>query len=93
MTRIQHINVWPACKFGFLIFGTLGLVAGALCSAMAFAGVGFPHHPTLVGGLAVIPLIVCPVAWGSVGAIGATLVCLLFNLSASLFGGLEVNIG
>ena len=92
MSRIQSINPLSSFKIGSLIFAILGFVAGALCSTAAFAGFRIAYHPTLTGGLALLPIVLCPIFWGLFGGLGAIVIALLYNLCAALFGGLEVEI-
>jgi hypothetical protein len=92
MARIQSISAFAAFKVGFAICGVLGAVAGVFCSAVAFAGVHLPHHPSLMGLLALLPLVVCPTAWGVVGGAAAAVTALLYNLASKCIGGLDVEI-
>jgi hypothetical protein len=77
-----------------IAYGVLGFLLGALCSAVALAGVHFAHHgPMLfasrVGAFAII---LCPIIYGIIGAIAAAVAAVIYNLAASWVGGIEVEI-
>lgn len=92
MAKLEHISVFSAFRIGFIIDAVLGAIAGVFCSAAAFAGLHVAAHPTMTGGLALLPVVVCPLLWGVVGGIGAAITALLYNLGARWLGGLEVEI-
>ena len=94
MTIVQRIGLASAFKVGLVVYGCLGLVAGAICSAIAFAGIHLAGHPQMPfapwGGL--LALIVCPLLYGLIGGIAAIVSAFLYNLASGWVGGLEVEI-
>jgi hypothetical protein len=92
MAIVKHIGPVSAFRVGFAVYGFLGFIAGAFCSAIALAGVPFAPHahlPHLVGLFAVI---LCPLLYGIIGGIGLLVSALLYNLASRWVGGLELEI-
>jgi hypothetical protein len=94
MTILKRIAPASAFKVGFVVYGLLGLFLGALCTAVAFAGVQFaPHaHMPLAGRVGMFAVIICPIVYGLLGAIGAAIGAVIYNLASGWVGGLEVDI-
>lgn len=94
MTELKRIGLLSALKVGFAVFACLGLLAGLFCSGIALAGIPFaPHaHMHLAGLLSLLPLIVCPLAWGIAGGLFTVVGALIFNFASRWVGGLEVEI-
>ena len=95
MTVLKRIAPASAFKVGFVVYGLLGLFLGAVCSAIALAGLQFaPHaHMPFAGRIGVFAIIICPIVYGLLGAIGAAIGALIYNLASGWVGGLEVDIG
>lgn len=94
MTVLNRINPGSAFKVGFVAYALLGFIAGVFCSVMALAGVSFaPHaHLPFSGALGLLALVLCPLVYGTIGAVAALIGVLLYNLAAGWVGGLEVEI-
>jgi uncharacterized membrane protein len=94
MTVIQRIGLASAFKVGLVVYGCLGLVAGVLCSAIAFAQVQLAGHPHMPFGHwgGVLALILCPLIYGLIGGIAAFISAFLYNLASGWVGGLQVEI-
>ena len=94
MTVLRHIGALSALKVGFVVYAILGLAAGIACSAIAFAGIPFgPHERMHLSGIfGLLPVILCPLFYGILGAIATVIGALLYNLTSHWFGGLEVDI-
>jgi len=95
MAILKRIAPASAFKVGLVTYGILGLVLGALCAAIAFAGVQFaPHaHLPFAGRVfGIFAVILCPIIYGFIGGIAALIGAVIYNLASDWVGGLEVDI-
>ena len=92
MAIVKRIAPVSAFKVGLVVYGLLGLVAGAFCSAVALAGVQFAPHSVMPRSLGLLALILCPMIWGALGGVINAISALIYNLAAGWVGGLEVDI-
>jgi hypothetical protein len=94
MAILKRIAPASAFKVGFVVYGLLGLLLGALCTAIALAGVQFAPHAQLpfAGRVGVFAVILCPIIYGLIGGIGAAIGAVIYNLASGWVGGLEVDI-
>jgi hypothetical protein len=94
MATVRGVGLGSAFKVGLVVYGLLGVMAGALCSAIAFAGIRIAGHPQMPfapwGGL--LALIVCPLLYGMIGGIALLFSAFLYNLASGWVGGLEVDL-
>jgi hypothetical protein len=94
MAIVQRIGLASAFKVGLVVYGVLGLLAGVFCSAIAFAGIQFaPHaHMPFSGWGSLLPLILCPILYGTVGGVALLISAFLYNLASGWVGGLQVEV-
>ena len=94
MVVVKRIAPLSALKVGFVVHALLGLLAGLVCTSIALAGIPFgPHvHMPFHGVFAGLPLILCPLFYGTIGSIVTVLGALFYNLASGFVGGLEVDI-
>ena len=94
MAILRRIAPGSAFKVGLVVYALVGLVLGALCSAIALAGIQFaPHaHMPFVGRVGIFAVILCPIMYGLIGGIGAAIGASIYNLASGWVGGLEVDI-
>ena len=92
MATIQRIGPASAFKVGLVIYACLGLLAGVLCSAIAFAGVPLASHEHLPRLVTLFAVVLCPIVYGLIGAVGTLISVLLYNLASGWVGGLEADI-
>jgi hypothetical protein len=94
MAVVMRIDPVSALKVGFAVNAFLGLIAGALCTAIAFAGIPFAPHKYMpfAGALGILPLILCPLLYGIFGGVVTMIGALIYNLASGWVGGLEVEI-
>ncbi|MBZ5571883.1 MAG: hypothetical protein LAO09_08395 [Acidobacteriia bacterium] len=95
MTIVKRIAPGSAFKVGLVVYGLLGLIAGTLCSAAAWAVPNCPLHarlPFAHGILPILPIILCPIVWGILGSVATTISAVFYNLASGWVGGLEVEI-
>jgi hypothetical protein len=99
MARIRSIGLWSAFKLFGVLYGLAGLVLGGIISLLSMLGFlggvaagmkDLPAFlPVLIGAASIV---IFPLVYGMVGAIGGVLASLIYNLAASLSGGLEVRL-
>jgi hypothetical protein len=99
--EIKKIPIWPVVRLVFWIFLGIGLLIGILY-AVLFSGIGFlasifsnaPMDPELRlfqrFGFLLIPFIA--VVYTFFGTIGAFIWTLIYNLVASIAGGIEISL-
>lgn len=95
MAMLRRVAPGSAFRVGLVVYGIVGLVLGALCSAIAVSGwhlAGHDHMP-LAGRLGMFAIILCPIIYGLIGGIGAAIGAFVYNLASGWVGGLEVDIG
>jgi hypothetical protein len=94
MAVVRQIGLFSALKIGFIGYAVLGLLAGVVCSGIAFAGIpfGLHAHTPLSGAFWLLPLILCPLLYGIIGGIATVVGALIYNLASRWVGGLEVDI-
>ncbi|HEY7500167.1 MAG TPA: hypothetical protein VH740_16720 [Vicinamibacterales bacterium] len=95
---IRRIGIGSLVKVAGVLYALLGLVIG-LCFAL-FALVGFgaaaassDDTPAWLGSVFGIgAVIILPIFYGILGAIGAALMGWLYNLVSGITGGLEIEV-
>jgi hypothetical protein len=92
MATIQRIGPASAFEVGFVINACLGFLAGVFCSAIAVAGVPFAPHEHLPRLVTLFAVVLCPIVYGLIGAVGTLISVLLYNLACGWVGGLEADI-
>lgn len=91
---IRRIGPLSAGKVAGVLYAGFGLIVGAIVSLVAMAG-GFASEET--GGAAfgavfgVGAIILLPILYGCMGFLAALLGAWLYNLAASLAGGVEIE--
>lgn len=95
MAVLKRIAPGSAFKVGLVIYGFLGLILGAFCSVIAFAGMQFAPHARFPFGreIGMFAVILCPIIYGIIGGIGAAIGAAIYNLASGWVGGVEVDIG
>jgi hypothetical protein len=95
--KVRRIGLWYAMKIGGSISCIFGFLAGV------FLGLAFAFFASLIsmmvsdhgssfgfGGLIIFPVI-CTFFFGFMGMIFSLIFALFYNLSAALFGGIELE--
>jgi len=87
---IRRIPPLPAAKTMALVYAAIGVIVGACVTLIGFAGGGWGGERFGTGiGLAAI--VILPVVYGLVGFLAILLVTSLYNWSAGLVGGIEIE--
>jgi hypothetical protein len=96
---IRRIGVLSLAKFMGGIYGAIGLIFGAIFSLLALAGAAIGSAQADEPGAAVIgavmgvgAVIVLPILYGVMGFVGGLIASFLYNLFASIFGGIELEV-
>lgn len=94
MSILTRISPASAFKVGFVCYAILGLILGAFCSLAAVAGATFlgSSHHMLFGRFGAFAVVLCPILYGLLGAVGAVIGAAIYNLASGWVGGLEVEI-
>jgi hypothetical protein len=95
MTVIRRIAPVPAFKVGLVVYAIVGLIAGILCSMIAFAMGATALHaqmPFMHGVGSILPLIFCPILYGMLGGVLTVISAIIYNVASSWVGGMEVDI-
>lgn len=92
---IQRIVPLSCGKVAAVLYGTMGLVFGAIVSVAALVG-GF-RAGNLIGPLAgglvgVGSIILLPILYGGLGFLVAVIAAWLYNLAAGYVGGIEIDV-
>jgi hypothetical protein len=93
---LRRIGVLSAGKVLGILYAGMGLLIGAFFALISFAGGAIPQQNAangqlpffLVGGAA---LIFMPIFYGVMGFVSGIIMAALYNLVASMFGGLELD--
>lgn len=94
MAILKRIAPASAFKVGLVTYAFIGLLLGALCTVVAFAGMQFaPHaHLPFAGRIGIFAVVFCPIIYGLIGGIGAAIAAAIYNLASGWVGGLEADI-
>lgn len=90
ITRIGPLSV---AKVAAAIYGLVGLLIGGVVSAISVVGGALGGSDTgpfgMMFGAAAVVLI--PLLYGCIGAVGSLVGAALFNLAAGIVGGIEIE--
>lgn len=100
--EIKHIDILTAVKICFFIYALIGLVVGLIVMFFTIAASGFADYGAGMGywgisrwaraGIGVLMVPLFAVVYGCLGAIGALIVTLVYNVTASIIGGIKVTL-
>jgi hypothetical protein len=96
---LRSVGVLSCGKVLGITYAIFGLIFGAFFALFAMAGAAMPQPPqadgpnpfAVVAGLGVAAVIVVPIMYGIMGFIGGIIAALVYNLVASVVGGLELE--
>ena len=100
--EIKHIDILTAVKICFFIYALIGLVVGLIVMFFMVAASGFADYGPSMGywgisrwaraGMGVLMVPLFAVVYGCLGAIGALIVTLVYNVTAGVIGGIKVTL-
>ncbi len=92
VTRIVPLSL---AKVAGTVYAMLGLIGGAIFSLIALAG-GFAASSSGARGMGAVvgvgAIVAFPILYGCIGFVGMLIIGALFNLAASIVGGVEVDV-
>ena len=94
---VRRIGVLSVGKVGGLIYGTLGLIFGAIFAGVSllggFAAMGRNEAAGALGMFFGVGAIVfLPIFYGILGALMGMLMAAIYNLVAGMIGGIELDV-
>jgi hypothetical protein len=95
---IRKVGIGSVVKVSGVLYGLLGLVIGLCVALFAVVGLGAAAAsnedvPGWMGSLFGIgAIVIFPIMYGVMGVIGGVLMAALYNLVASITGGLEIEV-
>ena len=100
MATVKRIHPASALRVGAVVYAIFGFIVG-VCLALFYMLVGSaastssdggPGMRMLGFGFGLSSIIVLPIAYAIVGAIGGAIGAVIYNLAAGWVGGLEIDI-
>jgi len=99
MATLKRIEPASAMKIGAIIYAFLGLFIGIVMACFSLVAGSLTRiggNPIGMGafgvGVGFGSIIVAPIVYAIIGAIGAGIAAVVYNLAAGWMGGLEVDI-
>jgi hypothetical protein len=96
---IRKIGILSLAKFMGGMYAAIGLIFGAIFSLAALAGAAIGSMDKGEPGAAIFGMlmgvgavIVLPILYGVMGFVGGLIVAFVYNLLASIFGGIEFEV-
>jgi hypothetical protein len=93
---VRSIGVWSAARLYGAISAAIGLILGCILALASMLGAtmgGSEEGPAWVmGALGMGAIIIMPIFYGLMGIVGGAIGALLYNLFASVVGGVEVDV-
>jgi hypothetical protein len=95
--ELQQIGPVSAAKVLGVFYAAIGLVAGAVAACIVLVGAamgnGSEHSSSLFSGLfGVGAVVLFPILYGGLGALGGLIFCALYNVIARLVGGIQMTL-
>jgi hypothetical protein len=93
---INRVGPVSVAKIALIVYGVLGLVFGGIISLFALAGSMIPDQSgsrSPLGALfGVGAIVLLPICYAVIGAIGALIMTGIYNLAARAMGGIELDV-
>ena len=94
---VRRIGVFSAGKLLAALYAALGLVAGLFVSLASLvgteSGMGGQHGAAPMGALfGVGAIVLLPLVYGVIGFLGGVIFAFLYNVAASVVGGIELDV-
>ncbi|HUK32239.1 MAG TPA: hypothetical protein VLV89_14070 [Candidatus Acidoferrum sp.] len=93
MTTLKRIEPGSAFKVGLVVYGILGLIAGACISLISLVGgvaSGLNSGGFMGAIFGVAAIVLFPIFYGVIGGVVGALSAVVYNLAAGWTGGLQV---
>ena len=93
---VRSVGVWSAARLYGAMTATMGLFFGGILALASMLGAGMGGSedvpPWLAGVFGAGAVIILPICYGVMGLIGGAIGAILYNLFASIVGGVEVDV-
>jgi hypothetical protein len=96
---LKRIGALSCGKVMGTLYAAMGLILGGIFALISLAGVALPQAPnadanpaTVFFGVGVAAVIIFPIMYGIIGFIGGIIVAAIYNVVASVVGGLEFDL-
>lgn len=95
MATVKNVGPISVMKVCGILYAIVGLVLGAIFSL--FAMLGAAAGSSEMGAMGMLfgigAIVILPIFYGLLGAIGGAIMALIYNFCAKIVGGVEVEIG
>ena len=94
---LRRIGVWSTAKMLGTIYAVLGLLAGLFFAVISLVGAGIAAQAEDGSGafgalFGVGAIVLFPIMYGCIGAVGGALTAALYNLFSGMVGGIEIEL-
>ena len=91
--QIRSLGILSCAKLMGIMYAILGLIAGGFMTlfAMTGAALGPDGSGPAALGFGAVSIVVIPIAYGIAGFLGGALMAFLYNVVASIAGGIELH--
>lgn len=96
MAHIRSVGPWSVMKLFALLYAMIGFLIGAVISLISVLGFMGTSAAGTEGAWAFLfgtaAIVIAPIFYGCIGAVGGLIMSLFYNLAAGITGGLEINL-
>jgi hypothetical protein len=91
---LKRVGIWSLAKLLAVTYGTLGFVFGGIFGLVSYSLGGlFPGKNLFLGsGLSLTSFVLYPLIYAVVGLIGGAFSAALYNIFASIAGGVQLEL-
>lgn len=93
---LRRFGVLSLGKFMAVLYAIIGLIFGVLFAAVSMLGGGMFGGDSgamgMIGGFGLLSIVIFPLLYGALGFIAGLIGGLLYNLTAKLSGGIEMDL-
>ncbi len=95
MATLRSVSPISAMKVCGVLYVFVGLIIGAIFSLIGMLGMATGSSEMgMMGALfGVGAIVILPIFYGVLGAIGGAIMALIYNVCAKVVGGLEIDLG
>ena len=91
---VRRIGPLSVAKIAGVLYGLMGLIIGAIISAVSLVGSAFAETGGFPGGIlfGAAAVIALPIFYGVLGFVMTLIAAWLYNLAAGWMGGVEIDV-
>lgn len=93
---IRSVGVWSVARLYGALSAAGGFILGAFFALFSLIGMGFGAQNDagwMAGVFGVGAIVLLPIFYGLMGLVGGAIGAFLYNVLASAFGGVEIEVG